>query len=327
MNIVPSSAIKIIYIILSFTVSFIFSLLAIPPLIEKSLTKNFTGIDLHKSKKPKIAKSGGIAVYIGFLAACTLSGLYGIDDRIMLGMILASTLGAVIGLIDDIFQLEKKTLILSTFLTGIPIITYRLGTTTITLTPIGPIDLGVIFWITIPFIFAYYTNSVNIYAGFNGLEAGLGLVTSISLGISALIYNSVESAILLFSLSGSLLALLKYNWYPAKIFPGNMGTYLIGAVYAASIIGGTIKTAGLIATLPYFINFILRLINRLNWTVGKTTKDGKVYTEKTEALWALFMKKPTDEKTVTIKCIIIQSIFAIITIFISYIHRNLFNPP
>jgi len=327
MNIVPSSAIRITYVILSFTISFIASLLTIPPLIKKSLKKNFTGIDLHKPEKPKIAKSGGIAVYIGFLAACTLSGLYGIDDRTMLGMILASTLGAVIGLIDDIFQLEKKTLILSTFLTGIPIITYRLGTTTITLTPIGPIDLGIIFWITIPFIFAYYTNSVNIYAGFNGLEAGLGLVTSISLGISALIYNSVESAILLFSLSGGLLALLKYNWYPAKIFPGNMGTYLIGAVYAASIIGGTIKTAGLIATLPYFINFILRLINGLNWTVGKTTTDGKVYTEKIEALWALFMRKPTSEKTVTIKCIIIQSIFAIITVFISYIHRNLFNNP
>ena len=320
---IQDPATKLLYITISFIVSFIFSLITTPQLIKKSLQKGFTGIDLHKPDKNRVAKSGGIAIYIGFLAACTVSGLYNINDRIMLGMIMASTLGAIVGLVDDIFELGKETLVLFTFLTGIPIITYRLGSTIITLTPIGPIDLGIIFWITIPFIFAYYTNSVNIYAGFNGLEAGLGLVTSITLGISALIYNSIESAILLFSLAGGLLAFLKYNWYPARIFPGNTGTYLIGAVYASAIIAGTIKTAGIIATLPYFINFILRLINKLNWTVGKTTKDGKIYTDKTEALWAIFMKKPTDEKTVTTKCITLQLIFSIITILVSYIHHIL----
>ena len=318
---------KIVYLILSFIVSFIVSFISLPYMIEKSLKKNFTGVDLHKVDKRKVAKSGGLAIYIGFLAACTLSGLYNINDRVMLGMVLASTLGAIIGLVDDIFELSKKSLVILTFLTGIPIITYRLGSTIVTLTPIGPLDLGLFFWLTVPFIFSFYTNSVNIYAGFNGLEAGLGLVTCISLGMAAFIYNSIESALLLFSLAGGLVAFLKYNWYPAKIFPGNTGTYLIGAVYASAIVAGTINTAGIIATLPYLINFMLRLINRFNWTVGKTTKNGKIYTEKTEALWAIFMKKPTNEKTITKKCITIQAIFGILTIIISYIHKLLIKIP
>ena len=314
---------KIVYLILSFMVSFIVSFISLPYLIEKSLKKNFTGVDLHKVDKRKVAKSGGLAIYIGFLAACTLSGLYNINDRVMLGMVLASTLGAIIGLVDDIFELSKKSLVILTFLTGIPIITYRLGSTIVTLTPIGPLDLGLFFWLMVPFIFSFYTNSVNIYAGFNGLEAGLGLITCISLGIAAFIYNSIESALLLFSLAGGLVAFLKYNWYPAKIFPGNTGTYLIGAVYASAIIAGTIKIAGIIATLPYFINFIIRIINKLNWTVGKTCKDGKVYAEKIEALWAVFMKKPVDEKIVTIKCISFQILFGVATIIISYFHKIL----
>jgi UDP-N-acetylmuramyl pentapeptide phosphotransferase/UDP-N-acetylglucosamine-1-phosphate transferase len=98
------------------------------------------------------------------------------------------------------------------------------------------------------------TNGINIYAGFNGLETGLGLITSFSLGICSLIYGSLESAISLLVLAGALTAFLKWNLPPAKVLPGNSGSYLIGAVLSASIIAGSIKLAGTIACVPYLFN-------------------------------------------------------------------------
>lgn len=309
------------YLAISFLVSFLTTLAFLPWLIRKAVERGFWGIDLHKLDRRKVASIGGVTFYAGVLASCTLTGLYGLDDRTMLGMLLASSLGALIGLLDDMFGLSKSSLTILTFLIGMPIVTYRLGSTMVYLTPVGPADLGVLFWILVPFIFAYYTNSVNIYAGFNGLEAGLGLITSLSLGVAAFIYGSYETAALLFSLAGGLAAFLRYNWYPARVFPGNVGTYFIGAVYASAIIAGIIKMAGIIATIPYFVNFILRLLDRFKWSVGETTEDGLVYAGEAKALWALFMKRPTHEKRVVMGCLGLQTLFGLATIVFSYLHK------
>ena len=307
----------------SFFLSFLTTCLLIPWFISKARKRNIVGVDLHKKDKPLVPSLGGLAVFFGILSSLTLAGYFSFpDDRKLLGLILASTLGLVIGLLDDILVLDKKILVLSTWFTGLPIAIYRIGIPVIYATPFGPLNLDPYFWFLVPFIFAYFTNAVNIYAGFNGLEAGLGFVTSVSLGICAVIYGSYESAFLLFSLSGALLAFLKYNWYPAKIFPGNSGTYLIGSVFAATVIAGTLKTVGLIATFPYFINFILRLKDRLRWTVGEINSEGLLYSDEICALWAVFMRRPSKEETIVLKCIIFQAIFGFLAIIYALIIKT-----
>ena len=306
----------------SFSLSFLVTYFLTPWIINSAKENNLTGIDLHKPDKPLVPKLGGLAFFFGILSALILAGIFPfLEERKLLGLILASTLGVIIGLVDDILTLEKRTLVLSTLFAGLPISIYKIGSPYIYATPFGPISLDPYFWFLVPFVFAYYCNSVNIYAGFNGLEAGLGFITSTSLGVCAIIYGSYESAFLLFSLSGALLAFLKYNWYPAKIFPGNSGTYLIGSVFAATIIAGTLKTVGLIATFPYFINFILRLKDRLRWTVGEMNDEGLIYSDKICALWAVFIRKPTKEKNIVLKCLILQLLFGGLAISYAILNR------
>jgi UDP-N-acetylglucosamine--dolichyl-phosphate N-acetylglucosaminephosphotransferase len=298
-----------------------------PWLIAALTRTGFTGKDLHKRETPEIPRIGGIAVFAGVAAALTISGSLNLDYRLSFAIFLSATLAALAGLIDDLLTLSKVSLIILTFLISLPIIAFHAGSTTISLSPFGPQDLGSLFWVLVPFAFAFLMNGVNIYAGFNGLEAGLGVVSSFSLAVCAVIYGSLESAVSLFALSGALLAFLKWNWFPAKIFIGGSGTFLIGAVLAGSIIAGSIKIVGIIVLLPYMINFLLRAFDRFAWSVGETLPDGRVTSRKVNALWAVFMhNSSTNEERVAKNCIALQALFGVMAILFAYYHVTFIIP-
>lgn len=304
-------------------VAFLATWLVMPWLIEALRKAGITGRDLHKPGNEVVPTMGGIGVFVGFATAMTFSALLGLDYRLLFAIFLSGTLALLAGLIDDLFKLGKTAVIITTFLISMPVVAFRAGSTLVYLTPIGPADLGWFFWLLVPFAFAFTMNGVNIYAGFNGLEAGLGVISALSLGACALIYGSAESATALFALSGGLLAFLKWNWLPAKIFPGGTGTFLIGAVLASSIIAGSIKIAGVIALFPYLANFVLRATDRFDWSVGKTLSGGKITSRKRNALWALFMyRSRRSEGYVVARCIAIQMIFAAAAIAFAYLHVN-----
>jgi UDP-N-acetylglucosamine--dolichyl-phosphate N-acetylglucosaminephosphotransferase len=308
--------------------AFLSTYLLMPWLIAALTHAGIVGEDLHKRGKPKVPTMGGIGIFAGFATAMTLSALLQLDYRLMFAIFLSGTLALLAGLVDDLFKLGKVTLVVLTFLISMPVVAFRAGSTLVYLTPFGPADFGWFFWLLVPFAFAFLMNGVNIYAGFNGLEAGLGVVSCVSLGICALIYGSVESAVALLALSGGLLAFLKWNWVPARVFIGGSGTYLLGAVLASSIIAGTIKVVGIIALMPYFINFILRALDRFTWSVGETLPDDEmVRSTKRNALWAMFMhNSSTKEVNVVRNCLWVQVAFGLTAIAYAYYHVTFIIP-
>jgi UDP-N-acetylglucosamine--dolichyl-phosphate N-acetylglucosaminephosphotransferase len=267
---------------------------------------------------------GGIGVFVGFAAAMTFSALLGLDYRLLFAIFLSGTLALVAGLVDDLFRLGRVSLIIVTFLVSMPIVAFHAGSTLVYLTPIGPADFGWVFWILVPFVFAFSMNSVNVYAGFNGLEAGLGVVSSVSLAICAVLYGSWESAVALLALGGALLSFLRWNWSPAKVFIGNSGTMLTGAVLASSIIVGSIKVVGVIIFVPYVINLVLRVRDRFKTTVADVKfQNGFLRNSRLSAFWALFIhKSSTTETALVSRCILTQSCFGIVAVIFAYCHAN-----
>lgn len=87
------------------------------------------------------------------------------------------------------------------------------------------------------FVIIVIINAFNLIDGINGLSGGLGTLICVVFGIWFLKVDSVELAMVAFALAGSLVAFLKYNITPAKIFMGDTGALLLGLV--ASIL--TIK--------------------------------------------------------------------------------------
>ena len=71
-------------------------------------------------------------------------------------------------------------------------------------------------------------NAFNLIDGINGLSGSIGVLISTVLGLWFYKIGRLDMAILSFSMVGALVAFLKYNISPAKIFMGDTGSLLIG---------------------------------------------------------------------------------------------------
>ncbi|MCK4241845.1 MAG: UDP-N-acetylglucosamine--dolichyl-phosphate N-acetylglucosaminephosphotransferase, partial [Candidatus Atribacteria bacterium] len=69
---------------------------------------------------------------------------------------------------------------------------------------------------------------------------------------------------------------LYYNWYPAKVLVGDVGTLTIGAVVASAVIVGNYETAGVIIIIPYVVDFLIKAKNRFPYSFG-VYREGKLY--------------------------------------------------
>lgn len=130
--------------------------------------------------------------------------------------------------------------------------------------------------VLVPLGFIGATNMVNLLAGFNGSEAGMGLVYTGMLGLYAFLNGSYVASALAFSTFSALLVFFYYNKYPAKILPGDSLTYLLGAVIACIAIVGNMEKAALIASIPFIIEFILKARSKFKAQSYGFYKDGRV---------------------------------------------------
>ena len=75
-------------------------------------------------------------------------------------------------------------------------------------------------------------NAYNLIDGVDGLASGIGFVASISFGAWFYMVGNIVYGVLAFALAGALLAFLRYNFSPAKIFMGDSGSLTIGFIIA-----------------------------------------------------------------------------------------------
>ena len=84
-------------------------------------------------------------------------------------------------------------------------------------------------------------NATNLLDGLDGLAAGISFIAFATL-LSLTVGSSGDSLILVLAVTMcmSLLAFLSSNFYPARIFMGDSGAYLIGLMMAVLPIYSTV---------------------------------------------------------------------------------------
>ncbi len=80
------------------------------------------------------------------------------------------------------------------------------------------------------FIYIVVVNSINLIDGIDGLASGVGLIATVAFGLWFAYLGDKHWALVSFSLSGALLGFLVFNFNPARIFMGDSGSLIIGAV-------------------------------------------------------------------------------------------------
>jgi UDP-N-acetylglucosamine--dolichyl-phosphate N-acetylglucosaminephosphotransferase len=98
----------------------------------------------------------------------------------------------------------------------------------------------------------------NMVAGYNGLEAGMGVTIISALGYLAFINGKQSAMVLAICIVSALIVFLYFNWYPANVFPGDTMTYSVGALAACVAVLGDMEKIAVALFLPYAFDFIIK---------------------------------------------------------------------
>lgn len=215
-------------IIFSFLTSIIITYLAIPKVIffaERYRLSDLPGE--RASHKRRIPIFGGIAIFSGIIFSLLLWA-----DLDNIQFVLVSLLIVFfVGVIDDLLSLSPFKKLFGQIIAVLLII--YLGEIQIDSMHgvLGIYELPEFFaTLFTVFVVVVITNSINLIDGVDGLASGIGFISASSFGILAVLMKQFDMALIAFSLMGALLAFLKFNFHPARLFMGDSGSLVVGMI-------------------------------------------------------------------------------------------------
>ena len=266
-------------------ISFIASYVLFPAMIIRLKKVGIVGKNMNSKTKEEVAEMGGLVIVAGFgagvfalIAIRTFLDMFTIVNLISISAAFSAILiVALIGIFDDLVSMPQQVKAFMPALAALPLIVIKEGSTLMKIPFFGMINFGLLYTlIIIPLEMTIASNAINMLAGFNGLEVGMGIIVVGTLAIIAYLLGKITVLVILLAALGALLATLYYNWYPAKILVGDVGTLSIGAIIAVSVIIGNLEIAGIILLIPYVIDFVIKAKNRFPYSFG-IYKEGKLY--------------------------------------------------
>ena len=220
--------------------------------------------------EPK-ARAGGIAIYAGFIVAVVLTVTFRQFSKTgqhtwtpqIIGLLLATTFVAIVGLADDFKDLPAKWQALALIGGGLILAAFGVRIEGVT-NPFGPSGasynpflnwhsfnfatsiVGTVIWVFV------VTKTVDAIDGVDGLAAGVCAISATALALMAVQLTKPEFATLALiaaALAGACLGFLRHNYHPSKIIMGTIGAWTLGLPLAAVSIMGAFKIAAAVSVL------------------------------------------------------------------------------
>jgi UDP-N-acetylglucosamine--dolichyl-phosphate N-acetylglucosaminephosphotransferase len=281
-----------IILILSVLVSFFAGLVFLPIWIKKCKQINLLWEDMNKPNRPKnVASSGGIVVIMAFILGVlsyiairtfvigTGNGT-NLDIFALLSVVL---IFAIVGLSDDLLGWKNGGLpalfrLCLAFFAAIPLVVINAGVHIINVPFFGLVNLGLLYpLVLIPLGIAGASTTYNFLAGFNGLEAGQGIIILTFLSFISYVTGSRWLTVIGLCMTASLIVFYFYNKFPARVFPGDILTYSTGALIAGMAILGNFEKIAVFVFIPYIIETGLKSRGRLKkQSFGIPQRDGSL---------------------------------------------------
>jgi phospho-N-acetylmuramoyl-pentapeptide-transferase len=240
---------------------------------------------------------------------------------------LGAFLGAsLVGLIDDWLDVRKKGYLgrgirfrhkiwLYTLVAAIGAwwFYFKLGFTAIDIPFWRSLDLGIWFIPLFTLIVMGTSFAVNQTDGLDGLAGGVLLLSFLSFGLIAYFEGKFDLAKFICAVSGSLLAFLWYNVYPARFFMGDTGSMGMGVLLA---IVAFLTNGILLLPIIGFI-FVLEAFSTVLQILSKKLFHKKIFL--VSPIHHHFQAKGWPETKVTMRFWIISALGSIIGLIIYFI--------
>ncbi|KAF6210603.1 hypothetical protein GE061_013709 [Apolygus lucorum] len=257
----------------------------IPKLCPMFINARLYGFDLNKTNSEKVPEALGVVAGCMYLIAmflfipipfgsAVLQNSYFPHDELvkLVAALLSICCMLLLGFADDVLDLRWRHKLLLPTVASLPLlmvyyVTYN-STTIIVPKPLRlafgfSVNLGVLYYLFMSLLAVFCTNAINILAGVNGLEAGQSIVIAMSLATFNFCELSGEqwrthqfSLFFLMPFIAVNLALLKYNWYPSRVFVGDTFCYFAGMTFAVVGILGIFSKTLLLFFIPQVVNFL-----------------------------------------------------------------------
>ncbi len=240
-----------------------FAVLFMTPAAIRSLTaKGKVVPDAHKPEKPQIPRPAGPVIAVSIIAAEIVLFVLTMNTAV-LAILLITAIAFLIGYIDDSRVMPGWFKPVALLAAAIPLVVLDIF--------VGEVygdSLNLIFGrayipiLHIPLIFVIIPitgNTINSIDVLNGVASGFLIIATIPLLASIAIFGSSEVFLATLPILFATIAFYKYHKFPSRIFPGDSGTLLLGAMYGAVAIAGSSEVIGVIALLPAVMNSFLFL--------------------------------------------------------------------
>ena len=237
--------------------SFLIILLLTPKVIKLLIAKGSVVQDYHKPERPNIPRPAGPILIIGIAVAEIILFLLTRNIQV-LAILLTTIIAFIVGLIDDKKVMPGWYKPVALIPAAIPLIVLGAHGTHLNLI-FGEVSIPLLYIPLILIIIPVAGNTINSIDVLNGVASEAVIVAMIPLLVSIAVFGNNVVFIAGLPLFFGMIAFYKYHRFPSKIFPGDSGTLLIGAMYGALAIAGRSEIIGVIALLPSVMNSFLFL--------------------------------------------------------------------
>lgn len=224
----------IAYLMIPFLLSVIFT-----PLVRKIaiLLEVYAEMNERTVHKGKIARIGGVAIFLAFLLSMTICiNLFGNGiDTTMQSLLIGCFIIFIGGLLDDMLNLPPLGKVAFQAIAAI-IVMYMGGVELgVIHLPFGMIiDMGLVSKLVTFVWIVGVTNAVNLIDGLDGLAGGVSTIILITIAACSFIDGRyMDIGILSLLLAGATLGFLVFNTHPASIFMGDCGALFLGFFIAS----------------------------------------------------------------------------------------------
>ena len=238
-------------LIIAFGIGFILVVLAMPKVIPFLHKMKFgqvereEGLESHKSKNGTPTMGGIVFVIAAILGAFIVNFNNLLDPELILATIVLVGYSAI-GFVDDALIIVKHSnkglpplakllaqiaLAIICYFFAMNFIPDFTSVITIPLLDIN-IDMGYLYPALIYVMFAGESNGVNLSDGLDGLATGLSMVAIAPFIIFSIMTKDYTLASYATAMVGALLGFMMFNYHPAKIFMGDVGSLGLGGFLA-----------------------------------------------------------------------------------------------
>ena len=265
---------------------------------------------VHKKPMPVM---GGLMIYLGFLFGYML---FAPQSTQMLAILIASFIVVITGILDVIKPLRAREKLVGQVVAALIIVFYG----KILLNDISffgyYFDFGWLAYpITIVFIVAVM-NCINLIDGLDGLADGISMIFFITIGVLAFIMHNLGSLeiTIAFIMIGACLGFLIFNFNPAKIFMGEIGSMFLGFMIAVVCLLG-FKAVTLTSLVVPMLILAIPILDTLFAILRRIIHHKPIYEADKQHLHHQLLNKKFSQKTTVLIIYAVSILFSSASVF------------